>query len=162
MKKTIIVGSALMLIIVAGSIILFTHPPMDSGSSGDSEAIVVDIASLNAGEEVCVMVQPLKAGDTIIYDLSAEGNDNVNLNAEFRKTNEKTDKEGYLGNSGATATAYIKDNFSVPSELAGTYYLWVGNYAGDTLTNITGTVTIVHESEEIEEISIEEVSNDGK
>jgi hypothetical protein len=31
--------------------------------------------------------------------------------------------------------------------------MWVGNYAGDTLTNITGTVTIVHESEGIEKVS---------
>ncbi len=85
----------------------------------------------------------LKEGDFITYNLKSEGNGNLTIN--FMKTNEYTEHDGYIGETGLTGNA-LNTEFPhpmvVPSHLAGTYYLFVGNYEGKSLENIKGTVEI--------------------
>ncbi|MEG6520568.1 hypothetical protein [Desulfotomaculum sp. 1211_IL3151] len=95
----------------------------------------------------------LEEGDIILYDITAEGNGN--LNADFRKTNDSNDDKGYLGETGLSSN-FMKDSnsFIVPKSLAGTYYLWIGNFDGKrldknnnsgVLNNVKGTVAIAVE-----------------
>lgn len=93
----------------------------------------------------------LQEGDMIQYDLQAEGNGH--LNADLRKTNEPGDERGYLGAAGMTGNRFTDaGSFRVTTHLAGTYYLWIGNFdgksldpdnSGGLLENIQGTVRIV-------------------
>lgn len=61
------------------------------------------------------------------------------------KTEEYIERDGYLGEIGLTGNA-LNMEFPHPhvvsSHLAGTYYLFVGNYEGKSLENIKGTVEI--------------------
>lgn len=101
----------------------------------------VDISSLESGEFVCLGEYTLEEGDLIAYNLEAEGDGNIN--GAFYKTS-PSNGEGYLGNLMYSGNAIIERafNFEVNAKLAGTYYLWIGNYEGATLENVKGTVEI--------------------
>lgn len=62
----------------------------------------------------------------------------------FRKTDEYLQHNGYMGVSGLTGNAInnVNDPIIVNSKWAGTYYLFVGNYEGESLQNIKETVEI--------------------
>jgi hypothetical protein len=125
------------------------------GDTETKQAINVDVKSLDIGEFVAVGgPYTLEEGDIILYDITAEGNGN--LNADFRKTDDPNDDKGYLGEIGLSSN-FMKnsDSFIVPKSLAGTYYLWIGNFDGKTLdrnnnsgvlNNVKGTVEIAVES----------------
>lgn len=78
------------------------------------------------------------------------------MNADFRKTDDPNDDKGYLGESGLSGNFMKNSNsFIVPKSLAGTYYLWIGNFDGKALdqnnnsgvlNNVKGTVEIAVES----------------
>lgn len=119
------------------------------------QAINVDVKSLDIGEFVAVGgPYTLEEGDIIRYDITAEGNGN--LNADFRKTDDPNDDKGYLGEIGLSSNFMNNSgSFIVPESLAGTYYLWIGNFDGKTLdknnnsgvlNNVKGTVEIAVES----------------
>jgi bla regulator protein BlaR1 len=115
------------------------------------QAINVDVKSLDIGQFVAVGgPYTLEEGDIIRYDITAKGNGN--LNADFRKTDKPNDGKGYFGEIGLSGN-FMKnsDSFIVPKSLAGTYYLWIGNFDGKTLdsnnnsgalNSIKGTVEI--------------------
>ncbi|WP_126428306.1 hypothetical protein [Brevibacillus marinus] len=69
------------------------------------------------------------------------------MNVEFRKTADPRDNKGYLGHTGFAGNSVITIHspVEVDNALAGTYYLWVGNYQGESLDNIKGTVEIAAE-----------------
>ena len=125
------------------------------GDTETKQAINVDVKSLDIGEFVAVGgPYTLEEGDIIRYDITAEGNGN--LNADFRKTDDPNDDKGYLGEIGLSSN-FMKNSgsFIVPESLAGTYYLWIGNFDGKTLdknnnsgvlNNVKGTVEIAVES----------------
>jgi len=114
-------------------------------STESKQVINVDVKSLDSGEFVCLGKYALQAGDIIAYNLTAEGNGN--LNVEFRKTADPRDNKGYLGHTGFAGNSVITIHspVEVDNALAGTYYLWVGNYQGESLDNIKGTVEIAAE-----------------
>ena len=115
------------------------------GPTESKQVINVDVKSLESGEFVCVGgPYTLEEGDLIQYDITAEGNGNLNVG--LRKTTDPRDDNSYLGHSGLAGN-FIKDftSFKVSKSLTGTYYLWVGNYDGETLNNIKGTMEIVVE-----------------
>lgn len=125
------------------------------GPTEIKQAIDVNIKSLDIGEFLAVGgPYTLEEGDIIRYNITAEGNGN--LNADFRKTEDSDDDQGYLGESGLSGN-FMKNatSFIVPKSLPGTYYLWIGNFDGKTLdknnsngvlNNIKGTVEIAVES----------------
>lgn len=141
-----------------------TNPPKNAvaekaeklviGPTESKQIINVDMKSLESGEFVAVGgPYILGEGDIIQYDIISEGSGH--LNAELRKTGDPQDNDGYLGNSGVTGN-FISDftSFKVSKSLAGTYYLWIGNFDGKTLdknydsgslSNIKGTVNIAVE-----------------
>ena len=123
-----------------------TDEPAEQEFIGPTESkqfINVDVKFLDSGEFVCLGQYTLKEGDIINYNITAEGNGN--LNVEFRKTADPRDNKGYLGHSGFVGNSINFSSFKVKDLLAGTYYLWVGNYDGETLNNIKGTVEIAVE-----------------
>ncbi len=124
------------------------------GPTETRQAINVDVKSLDIGEFVAVGgPYTLEEGDIIRYDIRAEGNGN--LNAEFRKTDDPNDDKGYLGEMGLSGNFMKNSNsFIVRKSLAGTYYLWIGNFDGKALdknnnsgvlNNVKGTVEIAIE-----------------
>ena len=127
------------------------------GPTETRQAINVDVKSLDIGEFVAVGgPYTLEEGDIIRYDIRAEGNGN--LNAEFRKTDDPNDDKGYLGEMGLSGNFMKNSNsFIVRKSLAGTYYLWIGNFDGKALdknnnsgvlNNVKGTVEIAVEDME--------------
>ena len=124
------------------------------GPTESKQVINVDVKSLEIGEFVAVGgPYTLEEGDIIQYDITAEGNGN--LNADFRKTADSNDDKGYLGESGLAGN-FMKNftSFKVPESLASTYYLWIENFDGKALdknnnsgvlNNIKGTVNIAVE-----------------
>lgn len=172
-KKYIAVLSVAVLLAIGGTGMAFAAGSVESdddlfnvtvdkqaeqasiGPTETKQAIDVDVKSLEIGEFVAVGgPYTLEEGDIIRYDITAEGNGN--LNADFRKTDDPNDDEGYLG-EGGLAGNFMKNftSFIVPKSLAGTYYLWIGNFDGKTLdksnnsgalNNVKGTVEIVVES----------------
>jgi bla regulator protein BlaR1 len=124
------------------------------GPTKTKQAINVDVNSLDIGEFVAVGgPYTLEEGDIILYNITAEGNGN--LNADFRRTDDPNDEKGYLGEIGLSSNFMKNSNpFIVPASLAGTYYLWIGNFDGKTLgknnnsgvlNNVKGTVKIAFE-----------------
>ena len=125
------------------------------GATETKEVIDIKVESLDIGEFVSIGGPYLfEEGDIIQYDITSEGEGH--LNVQLRKTNDLNDDKGYLGHSGVTGN-FIKDfnSFKVSKPLAGTYYLWIGNfdskkldvdYDSGTLSNIKGTVKIAVEA----------------
>lgn len=114
------------------------------------KVINVDIKSLRSGEFVCLGEYTLDAGDLIAYNLTAEGEGNINVG--FFKTDSPSDIEGYLGYAMYTGN-YIFDklfHLKVNDKQAGTYFLRVENFEGATLNNLKGTVEIAVENQQAE------------
>ncbi|MGI5823172.1 MAG: M56 family metallopeptidase [Dethiobacteria bacterium] len=121
------------------------------GPTEIKQSINVDVNSLDIGEFLAVGgPYILEEGDIILYDITADGNGN--LNADFRKSSNPTDDKGYLGETGLSSN-FMKNSspFIVPGPLTGTYYLWIGNFDGKilgknynngVLHNVKGTVLI--------------------
>ena len=112
------------------------------GPTKSKQVINIDVKHLKSGEFVCLGQYTLQKGDIITYNITAEGNGN--LNVEYRKTADPRDNEGYLGHSGFAGNTVITVHspMKVTHSLTGTYYLWIGNYHGESLKNIKGTVEI--------------------
>lgn len=113
------------------------------GPTESKQAIDIDVKSLESGEFICLEQYTLEEDDIITYNITAKGNGNLNI--EFRKTDDPRDNKGYLGHSGFAGNFITFSSFKVTSSLAGTYYLWIGNYDGEALNNIKGTVGIAVE-----------------
>lgn len=144
-----ILGVALLAIIGTGMVFAANAPnvandvqaePEFIGPTESKQVINVDVKSLESGEFVCLGQYTLEEGDIITYNITAKGNGN--LNVEFRKTADPRDGKGYLGHSGFAGNSINFSSFKVKNSLAGTYYLWIGNYDGEALNNIKGTVEI--------------------
>lgn len=113
------------------------------GISEFKHVIDVDVDSLASGEGVNLGQYTLEEGDFITYRLKSEGTGNLTIG--FMKTDEYIDRDGYLGEIGATGNSLNMEfphPLVVPSHLVGTYYLFVGSYEGKSLENIKGTVEI--------------------
>lgn len=110
------------------------------------QTVPVEVGSLASGEFISAGEKyTFGEDDFIAFDFRAEGAGN--LNVEFRKADDPTDQEPYLSQTGYCGNSI--DTLEVPQavktpvgDLAGTYYLWIGNYEGETLKNIHGTVQI--------------------
>lgn len=98
------------------------------------QTVPVEAESLASGEFIRVGEKyTFGEDDFIAFDLGAEGAGN--LNVEFRKADDPTDQEPYLSQTGYCGNSI--DTLEVPQavktpvgDLAGTYYLWIGNYEG--------------------------------
>lgn len=113
------------------------------GLTESKHVINVDVDSLGSGEGVNLGQYTLEEGDFITYKLKSEGTGNLTIS--FMKTDEYIESDGYLGVIGLTGNELNKEfphPHVVPSHLAGTYYLFVGNYEGKSLENIKGRVEI--------------------
>lgn len=121
------------------------------GPTKTKQVINVDVKSLEIDEFVAVEGPfTFEEGDIIQYNLQGEGNGHLNVG--FRKTADPSDAKNYLGASGLTGNRF-KDtaSYKVNASLAGTYYLWIGNFDGKSLDkknssgvlkNIKGTLKI--------------------
>lgn len=113
------------------------------GFTESKHIVEVDVDSMVSGEGVSLGQYRLEEGDMITYDITSEGKGNLNL--RFMKTVKYDRDGGYLGNVGFTGNRQWKEKeypTIVPSSLAGTYYLFISNYEGESLENIKGTVEI--------------------
>ncbi len=119
---------------------------VDRELTESKQVINVDIKSLESGKFVCLGEYTLEEGDLIAYNLTAEGEGNINVG--FYKAGDPSNSDGYLGHMMYAGNSIIDKNFNmkVTDKLAGTYYLWVGNFEGATLDNIKGSVEIAVES----------------
>lgn len=119
---------------------------IDMELTESKQNINVDIKSLDSGEFVCLGEYTLEEGDLIAYHLTAEGKGNINVG--FYKDGNPYDSDGYLGHAMYAGNSIIDKKFhmKVSDKLAGTYYLWVGNFEGAALSNITGSVKIAVEN----------------
>ncbi len=90
----------------------------------------------------------LEEGDLIAYNLTAEGDGNINVG--FYKAGDTSNSNGYWGYMMYAGNCIIDKKFhmKVNRKLAGTYYLWVGNFEGETLNNIKGSVEIAEYSQD--------------
>ena len=134
----------------AGGTVVNSADPNDevlaAGPLEMRQSVPVDVKSLASGEFIRVGEKcTFREDDFIGFDLRAEGGGNINV--EFRKADDPADQQpragqtGYCGNS--INTLKSPQSLKNPVEnLAGTYYLWVGNYEGETLKNIHGTAQI--------------------
>lgn len=113
------------------------------GSTESKQVIKVNINAIPSGEGVSLGRYTVEKGDMITYDITSEGKGNLNIS--FMKTDKYDRDGGYMGNSGLTGNTQWQERdypTIVPSLLAGTYYLFVSNYEGESLENIKGIVEI--------------------
>lgn len=103
--------------------------------------------SISSGSGVNLGQYALEEGDVITYNIRSVGNGNLDIG--FMKTTEYLRHNGYMGVTGLTGNnlSNLNDPIVVSSSLAGTYYLFVGNYEGESLENIQGTVEIKTQAE---------------
>lgn len=168
-KKTgaILFGIVLIAIIGAGAVFAansitastenneaFDEPDVEEivGPLSVKQEIPVAYDALQVNEFVAIGGPlTIQEGDIIQYNVQGEGDGHLNIH--FRKTADPNDHEGYLGYSGLTGN-HVKNagSHKVSAGLAGTYYLWIGNFDGKSLDkgnssgvleNITGSVSIV-------------------
>lgn len=123
---------------------------IDRKLTESKQVINVDRETLESSEFVCLGEYTLEEGDLIAYNLTAEGEGNIN--AAFYKGSDSPNSDGYLGYAMYAGNSIINKNFNmkVNEKLAGTYYLWVGNFEGATLNNLKGTVEIAVERQQAE------------
>lgn len=135
--------------LVGGTVVNSANPKDEILAAGPLEVrqtVPVKAESLASGEFIRVGEKyTFGEDDFIAFELRAESAGN--LNVEFRKADDPTDQEPYLSQTGYCGNSI--DTLEVPQavktpvgNLAGTYYLWIGNYEGETLKNIHGTVQI--------------------
>lgn len=121
---------------------------VDRELTKSKKTINVDIKSLKSGQFVCLGEYTLEEGDLIAYNLTAEGDGNINVG--FYKAGDTSNSNGYWGYMMYAGNCIIDKKFhmKVNRKLAGTYYLWVGNFEGETLNNIKGSVEIAEYSQD--------------
>ena len=112
------------------------------GPLESKQVVDVDVNSIASGKGVNLGQYTLEEGDIISYNITSVGNGNLTFG--FRKTDEYLQHNGYMGVTGLTGNILnnVNDPIIVNSKWAGTYYLFVGNYEGESLQNIKGTVEI--------------------
>lgn len=114
------------------------------GPAESKYLIDVDVDSIASGEGVNLGQYTLEEGDRIAYDIISEGKGNLSI--FFMETDKYLKHGGYLGEEGMTGNDVrrsLENSMEVPSSLAGTYYLFISNYEGESLKNIKGAVEIV-------------------
>lgn len=106
------------------------------------EEIPIDIDLITKDDYIYLGEFNLTKKDVIIYNLTADGNGNINIG--FTKDKNFDLENLLIGHAYYASTAILNNAIQLKDLNAiteGTYYLWISSYDGD-LSNISGTVTI--------------------
>lgn len=148
-KLTIAVSAVVTCILIFGAMATGAYAASSTYAASGKDHVMadrvipLDIQSLESGEYVQLGQYTVNAGDTIYFDITAEGKGNIS--AGFSATTDTslsyfTQAEMQSGTAKTLkSTVYPKDT----SQFPGTYYVWITNYEGkEPLRNITGNITI--------------------